>query len=118
MTTILVVDDAAFMRLRLKKILSSEGYRVVEACDGREAVALYHTERPDAVLLDIAMPEMDGLSALRTIREADPGARVAMVTALSQQQVVLEAVRAGARDYLVKPCDADRIVAAVRRLCA
>ncbi|MDZ7728544.1 MAG: response regulator [Dehalococcoidia bacterium] len=118
MATILVVDDAAFMRLRLTKILSSAGHHVVEASDGREAVAMYRTERPDAVLLDIAMPEMDGLSALRSIREEDPEACVAMVTALSQQQVVLEAVKSGARDYLVKPCDADRILSTVHKLCA
>jgi two-component system chemotaxis response regulator CheY len=118
MATILVVDDAAFMRMRMSKILSEAGYEVIQAENGLEAVQKYKASRPDAVLMDITMPEMDGLTALREIRAHDPQARVAMVTALGQQQIVLAAVKSGARDFLVKPCEGDRVLAAVSKLCA
>jgi two-component system, chemotaxis family, chemotaxis protein CheY len=118
MATILVVDDAAFMRMRMSKILLGAGYQVVQAENGREAVEKYKGSRPDAVLMDITMPEMDGLAALKAIRAHDPSARVAMVTALGQQQIVLEAVKSGAKDFLVKPCEGERVLAAVSKLCA
>ncbi|GMV84958.1 MAG: hypothetical protein AMXMBFR80_08150 [Dehalococcoidia bacterium] len=118
MATILVVDDAAFMRMRMSKILTEAGYQVVQAENGLEAVEKYRSEKPDAVLMDITMPEMDGLTALKEIRSLDPTARVAMVTALGQQQIVLEAVKSGAKDFLVKPCEGDRVLAAVSKLCA
>lgn len=118
MATILVVDDAAFMRMRMSKILTEAGYQVVQAENGLEAVEKYRSEKPDAVLMDITMPEMDGLTALQEIRSLDPTARVAMVTALGQQQIVLEAVKSGAKDFLVKPCEGDRVLAAVSKLCA
>jgi two-component system chemotaxis response regulator CheY len=113
-----VVDDAAFMRMRMSKILTEAGYQVVQAENGLEAVEKYRSEKPDAVLMDITMPEMDGLTALKEIRSLDPAARVAMVTALGQQQIVLEAVKSGAKDFLVKPCEGDRVLAAVSKLCA
>ncbi len=118
MATILVVDDAAFMRMRMSKILTEAGYEVIQAENGLEAVEKYKASKPDAVLMDITMPEMDGLSALKEIKAFDPAARVAMVTALGQQQIVLEAVKSGAKDFLVKPCEGDRILAAVSKLCA
>ncbi|MES4792109.1 MAG: two-component system response regulator [Chloroflexota bacterium] len=118
MATILVVDDAAFMRMRMSKILTEAGYEVIQAENGLEAVQKYQTARPDAVLMDITMPEMDGLTALKEIRKVDPNAKVAMVTALGQQQIVLEAVKNGAKDFLVKPAEADRVLAAVSKLCA
>ena len=118
MATILVVDDAAFMRMRISKILSEGGYEVVQAENGLEAVARYKETSPDAVLMDITMPEMDGLTALEEIRQHDPNASVAMVTALGQQQIVLQAVKAGAKDFLVKPCEGERVLAAVSKLCA
>ena len=118
MATILVVDDAAFMRMRTSKILTEAGYSVVQAENGLDAIEKYKEHRPKAVLMDITMPEMDGLTALKHIRELDPEARIAMMTALGQQQVVLEAVKSGAKDFLVKPCDADRVLAAVGKLCA
>lgn len=118
MATILVVDDAAFMRMRMSKILSEAGYEVLQAENGLEAVEKYRASKPDAVLMDITMPEMDGLTALKEIRSIDPAARVAMVTALGQQQIVLEAVKSGAKDFLVKPCEGDRVLAAVSKLCA
>ena len=118
MATILVVDDAAFMRMRMSKILTEAGYDVVQAENGLDAVAKYKGSRPDAVLMDITMPEMDGLTALKEIRAHDPTARVVMVTALGQQKVVLEAVKSGAKDFLVKPCEGERVLAAVGKLCA
>ena len=118
MATILVVDDAAFMRMRTSKILTEAGYDVVQAENGMDAIEKYRARRPDAVLMDINMPEMDGLTALREIKAIDPTARVAMVTALGQQQIVLEAVKSGAKDFLVKPCEGDRVLAAVSKLCA
>ena len=118
MATILVVDDAAFMRMRMSKILSEAGYEVIQAENGLEAVEKYKSTKPDAVLMDITMPEMDGLTARKEIKSLDPQARVAMVTALGQQQIVLEAVKSGAKDFLVKPCEGDRVLAAVSKLCA
>ncbi len=118
MATVLVVDDAAFMRMRMSKILSEAGYDVVQAENGLDAIAKYQGSRPDAVLIDIMMPEMDGLTALREIRAFDPSARVAMVTALGQQQIVLQAVKSGAKDFLVKPAEPDRVLAAVFKLCS
>ena len=118
MAKILVADDAAFMRMRMSKILSEAGYEVIQAENGAEAVDKYKSSKPDAVLMDITMPEMDGLTALKEIRAYDPNARVAMVTALGQQQIVLEAVKSGAKDFLVKPCEGDRVLAAVTKLCA
>ena len=118
MTTILVVDDAAFMRMRMSKILTEAGYEVVQAENGLDAIEKYKGSRPDAVLMDITMPEMDGLTALKEIKALDPTARIAMVTALGQQQIVLEAVKSGAKDFLVKPCEGERVLAAVSKLCA
>jgi two-component system chemotaxis response regulator CheY len=116
MKKILIVDDAQFMRVRCAKTLVEEGYEVSEAQNGREAIQKYQAERPDGVLMDITMPEMDGLTALKAIRQFDPQARVAMLTALGQQGVVIEAIKAGAKDFVVKPFDRDRILAAVEKL--
>lgn len=118
MATILVVDDAAFMRMRMSKILTEAGYSVIQAENGLDAVKKYQANKPDAVLMDITMPEMDGLTALKEIRAFDPQAKVAMVTALGQQQIVLEAVKSGAKDFLVKPCEGERVLQAVSKLCA
>ncbi|HEX8941050.1 MAG TPA: response regulator [Candidatus Limnocylindrales bacterium] len=118
MARILVVDDAAFMRLRTAKVLAEAGHEVLEAENGRLAVEIYRRERPDAVLMDITMPEMDGLEALTEIRSGDPAARVAMLTAMGQQAIVLDAIKRGARDFVVKPFAPDRVLAAVARLLA
>lgn len=116
---VLIVDDAMFMRAAVKRILDQAGFDIVgEAENGQVAVIKYNELQPDAVLMDITMPEMDGLTALKEIRAYDPNARVAMVTALGQQQIVLEAVKSGAKDFLVKPCEGDRVLAAVTKLCA
>jgi two-component system chemotaxis response regulator CheY len=116
MAKILVVDDAQFMRVKCARLLQEAGHEVVEASDGAEAVELYQSAKPDAVLLDITMPKMDGLTALKEIRKLDPNARVAMLTAMGQQAIVIEAVKAGARDFVVKPFDATRVVQAVEKL--
>ena len=99
MASVLVVDDAAFMRLRTARVLSDNGYRVWQAENGRGAVSFYEQNQPDAALMDITMPEMDGLEVLKAIRESDPNARVAMVTAVGQQAVVVDALKAGAKDF-------------------
>ncbi len=115
---VLVVDDAAFMRLRASKVLQDHGHEVVQAENGAEAVRQYAEHRPDAVLMDITMPEMDGLVALKEIKRLDPAARVAMVTAMGQQAIVMEALRAGARDFVLKPFQPDRVIGAVQKLLA
>lgn len=116
MTKILVVDDANFMRMKFRKLLTDNGYEVVEASNGAEAVENYSDDRPDAVLLDITMPGMDGLEALNEIRKVDPNARVAMVTAMGQQSIILEALKAGAKDFVVKPFDPARVLNAVKKM--
>ena len=118
MARILVVDDAAFMRVRAAKVLEDNGHEVALAENGREAVIKYAAWRPDAVLMDITMPEMDGLTALKEIRKLDPSARVAMVTAMGQQGIVIEALKAGAKDFVLKPFQPDRILATLQKLLA
>ena len=118
MPKVLVVDDAAFMRMRCSRVLTEKGFEVVEAGDGEQGVARYAESRPDVVLLDVTMPKMDGLAALKEIRRIDPTARVAMVTAMAQQGVVVEALKAGARDFVVKPFEPERLVAAVNKILA
>ncbi|HRF47146.1 MAG TPA: response regulator [Anaerolineales bacterium] len=118
MAKILVVDDAEFLRVRITKMLTGNGHEVVEADNGAKAVAKYRENRPDAVLMDVTMPEMDGLAALKEIRSGDPNARVVMLTALGQESVVLEAIKSGARDFVVKPFEPDRVLAALKRALA
>lgn len=113
---ILIVDDAKFMRVRCARILMDQGFTVIEAENGLQAVEKYQIESPDAVLMDISMPEMDGLNALRAIREMDPSARVAMLTAMGQQNVVIEAIKAGAKDFIVKPFEPDRVLKSLTKL--
>jgi two-component system, chemotaxis family, chemotaxis protein CheY len=113
---ILVVDDAAFMRMRCTKLLADNGFEVAEAADGAEAIERYKEHKPDGVLLDITMPNMDGLSTLKELIKMDPGARIAMVTAMGQQSMVMEALKTGARDFVVKPFDAERVLAAVKKM--
>lgn len=116
---ILVVDDAAFMRMMIKDILVKNGYEVAgEASDGKQAIDKYMELRPDLVTLDITMPELDGVEALRRIRSADPGARVIMCSAMGQQSMVIDAIQAGAKDFIVKPFQADRVIEAIRKVLA
>ena len=114
---ILIVDDAAFMRMMLKDILTKNGYEVVgEAENGAKAVEKYGELKPDLVTMDITMPEMDGISALKNIRSIDSNAKVVMCSAMGQQSMVIEAIQAGARDFIVKPFQADRVLEAVKKV--
>ena len=116
MAKILVVDDSAFIRTRCTALIKQLGHEVLEAADGAQAVQVFKQAEPDAVLLDITMPNMDGLDALRAILSHNPNARVAMVTAMGQQAIVMEAIKAGARDFVIKPFDSDRVAAALKKL--
>jgi two-component system chemotaxis response regulator CheY len=102
--------------MRCSKLLTDNGYDVVEAENGLDAIAKYKATKPDAVLLDITMPEMDGLTALKEIRKVDPEAKVAMVTAMGQQSMIMDAIKSGAKDFVVKPFQPDRVLAAVKKL--
>ncbi len=114
---ILIVDDAAFMRMVIRDILTKKGYEVVgEAKDGKESVAMYKELKPDLVLMDITMPEMDGIAALKEIRKIDSEAAVIMCSALGQQAMVIDSIQAGAKDYIVKPFQADRVIEAVSKI--
>ena len=114
MARVLVVDDAAFMRKMVSDALVKGGHEVVgEAGDGNEAVARYQELRPEVTTLDITMPEKDGLAALQEIMALDPGARVVMCSALGQESKVLESIKIGAKDFVVKPFQPDRVLGAV-----
>lgn len=117
MANVLVVDDAAFMRMTIKKMLESEGHKVVgEAGNGVEAAQKYTELQPDVVTLDITMPEMNGVDALKRIKEYDPKAKVIMCSAMGQQVMVAQAIQSGAKDFIVKPFQQDRVVAAINRV--
>ena len=113
---ILVADDAMFMRVSLKNILMKEGYSVFEAANGAEAIDVYRELRPDAVIMDITMPVMDGITAIRHIKEMDPDLKCIVCSAMGQRNMVLEAIQAGARDFVVKPFQPDRVIEGVRQL--
>lgn len=114
---ILICDDAAFMRMMIKDILTKNGYNVVgEAENGVKAVEKYNELNPDLVLMDITMPEMDGIQALKKIKEGDASAVVIMCSAMGQQAMVIESIQAGARDFIVKPFQADRVLEAVKKV--
>ena len=116
MAKVLIVDDAQFMRMRTAKLLTQNGYDCVEAATGLEAVQVYKKEKPDAVMMDITMPDMDGLEALKQLRKIDPAAKITMVTAMGQQSIVMEAIKAGAADFVVKPFDPTRVLNAVQKM--
>lgn len=116
---ILVVDDAAFMRMMIKNILTKYGYEVVgEAENGTVAVRMYEELSPDLVTMDITMPEMDGIECVKAILAKDPQANIVMVSAMGQQAMVMEAIQAGARDFIVKPFQQERILQAIERALA
>ena len=116
MATIMVVDDAMFMRKKCAQVLTQNGYTVVEAANGREAVESYKSTKPDAVLMDITMPDMDGIQALRELLTFDPGCKVSMCSAMGQQSMVIEALKIGAKDFVVKPFDVNRVIGAVQKM--
>lgn len=113
---VLVVDDAAFMRMMIKDILTKNGYEVVgEAENGIKAVQMYKELKPDLVTMDITMPEMDGITAVKEIKKADTAAKVIMCSAMGQQMMVMEAIQAGARDFVVKPFQQERVIQAIEK---
>ncbi|MDU2066174.1 MAG: response regulator [Sporomusaceae bacterium] len=113
---VLIVDDAAFMRMMIKDILSKNGYEVVgEAENGARAVEKWQELRPELTTMDITMPEMDGIAAVKEIKKIDANAKVIMCSAMGQQAMVIEAIQAGARDFIVKPFQPDRVLEAVRK---
>lgn len=113
----MVVDDAVFMRMTIRKMIETEGYEVVgEAGNGVEAVQRYMEVQPDVVMLDITMPEMNGIDALKRIKEFDPKAKVIMCSAMGQQVMVAQAIQSGAKDFIVKPFEKDRVLAALQRV--
>ena len=118
MEKILIADDAEFSRSRISRALNQAGYRVIEAQNGSEALSAYQNEKPDLVIMDIGMPVMDGLSALRQIMAIDPNAKIVMLSRIGQEKSVIEALEAGAETFLVKPFDSKNVLAAVDRVMA
>lgn len=116
MPSVLIADDAAFMRMMIKNILSEAGYDILgEAENGAVAVAKYKELTPDLTTMDITMPEMDGLQALKEIRSHNPSARVVMCSAMGQQSMVIESIQAGAKDFIVKPFQPERVLEAISK---
>ena len=114
--SILIVDDAAFMRMMIKDILTKNGYEIAgEAENGIKAIEKYTETKPDLVMLDITMPEMDGIEALKRIKKLDPDSNIIMCSAMGQQAMVIEAIQAGAKDFIVKPFQAERVLEAVKK---
>ena len=114
--SILICDDAAFMRMMIKDILVKDGYNVVgEAANGAEGVEKYSQLKPDLVMMDITMPEMNGIEALKKIKEGDSTANVIMCSAMGQQAMVIESIQSGAKDFIVKPFQAERVLEAVKK---
>lgn len=115
--SILIVDDASFMRMMIKDILTKNGFDVVgEAENGARAIEKYKELNPDLVIMDIIMPEVDGIQAVKEIKKIDSSAKIVMCSAMGQQAMVIEAIQAGAKDFIVKPFQADRVIEAVRKV--
>ncbi len=114
---IMITDDALFMRVMLKTILVGGGYSVThEANNGQEAVALYRAHKPDLVLMDITMPLMDGITAVKEIKSEFPDCKIVMCTAMGQKNMVVDAIRAGAKDFIIKPFQAERVLESVKKV--
>lgn len=114
--TVLITDDTAFMRMTLKNVMQKNGFEVVgEAADGEDAVAKYGELKPDLVTMDITMPKMDGITAIKEIMKQDANAKIIVCSAMGQKPMVIEALSAGAKDFLVKPFDAERVVEALNK---
>lgn len=114
---ILICDDAAFMRMMLKNILTKGGYEICdEAQDGVQAVEKFVANNPDLTIMDITMPNMDGIEALKKIKEVNAGAKIIMCSAMGQEAMVVEAIKSGAMDFIVKPFQGDRLLAAIARV--
>ncbi|MCK9216518.1 MAG: response regulator [Firmicutes bacterium] len=114
---ILIVDDAAFMRMMIKDVLTKNGFTIAgEAENGVKAIDAFKESSPDLVIMDITMPEMDGIQAVKEIKKLDNSARIIMCSAMGQQAMVIEAIQAGAKDFIVKPFQPERIVEAVKKV--
>jgi len=114
---ILIVDDAAFMRMMIRDVLTKNGFEIVgEAENGQKAIEKYKELTPELVIMDITMPEVDGIQAVKEIKKADASAKIIMCSAMGQQAMVIEAIQAGAKDFIVKPFQADRVVEAVKKV--
>ncbi|MBM7701973.1 response regulator [Metabacillus iocasae] len=117
MARILIVDDAKFMRMTLTSILQNANHVVIgEAENGNEAIELYQSLKPDLVTMDITMPEMSGIEAVKHIKKEDPSAKIVMCSAMGQQKMVVEAIEAGAKDFIIKPFDEIRVLDAINRV--
>lgn len=116
MAKILIVDDAAFMRMRCSKLLKENGHDVIEAENGLMAVQKYKEEKPDMVFMDVTMPEMDGITAVSEIKKIDKDAKIAMLSAMGQQSMVMDAIKAGARDFVVKPFQPEKVLSTIKKL--
>ncbi len=115
--TVLIVDDAAFMRMMIKEILGKNGYDIVgEAENGVKAVERYKELKPELVIMDITMPEMDGIEAVKEIKSVDDSSKIIMCSAMGQQAMVIESIQAGAKDFIVKPFQAERVLEAVKKV--
>jgi len=113
---ILIVDDASFMRMMIKDILTKSGFEIAgEAENGLVAIEKYKELRPELVIMDITMPEMDGIQAVKEIKSLDPNAKIIMCSAMGQQAMVIEAIQAGARDFIVKPFQKERVIESVKK---
>lgn len=115
--TVLITDDALFMRSMLKGILIPGKCAVLEAGNGHEAIEQYKNHRPDLVFMDITMPGMDGIAATKALKEMDPNATIVICSAMGQQAMVVEAIRAGAKDFIVKPFKPERVLECVKKFC-
>lgn len=117
MTKVLIVDDASFMRTMIKKILIENGFQVVgEACNGQDAYEKYIELKPDVVTMDITMPEVDGITSVKMIREYDKSANIIMCSAMGQQSMVKESLKAGAKDFVVKPFKEEKVLQAINNV--
>lgn len=117
MAKIMLVDDAAFMRMMLKNTLTQAGYTdLIEAEDGVKAVEAYTAEKPDLVFMDITMPNKDGLETLKEIKAMDPGATIVMCSAMGQETMVMDSIKSGAKDFIVKPFKPERVLSTVKKI--
>ena len=115
--TVMICDDAMFLRAALKKIIEAGDFEVIaEAANGMEAIQMYQKFRPDVVTMDITMPEIDGIAAVEAIMELDPQANIVMCSAMGQQEKVIGAISAGAKDFIVKPFEEERVLEALERV--
>lgn len=113
---IVVVDDSAFLKMMIKNMLLKNGFEVVgEASNGLMAIDVYKDLKPDLIIMDITMPELNGIEATKKIKQIDPRAKIVMCSALGQSQTVLESIQAGARDYIVKPFEEEQVIKIIRK---